>query len=221
MLDLDDLIKSLARARPVFHSEADFQHSFAWELHRLYVTAEIRLERALHTTLGVLHIDIFCLVGEQSYVFELKYKTRAAAVLVGEEAFVLQDHGAQPLGRYDVLKDVARVETVLSESHALGGYVVLLTNDSAYWSEPRNSMETSAEFSLHDGRRISGELRWAATASAGTKRNREQAIKLAGQYELQWQDYSQIKAQYYSRFRYLVMEVKGPAGSNPRGVLRP
>lgn len=36
----DDLLKE----RPVFHSEADFQHALAWSIHRVYPDAKIRLE---------------------------------------------------------------------------------------------------------------------------------------------------------------------------------
>jgi len=71
MIDVDDLLKTLASVRPVFHSEADFQHSFAWELHRRYPTAEVRLERVLASTLGLLHVDVFSLIDDRSYVFEL------------------------------------------------------------------------------------------------------------------------------------------------------
>jgi len=35
---------SLATRRPVFHSEANFQHAFAWELQRRHEEARIRLE---------------------------------------------------------------------------------------------------------------------------------------------------------------------------------
>jgi hypothetical protein len=44
MLDFPDLLARLARNRPVFHSEADFQHALAWEIHSLHPTAKIRLE---------------------------------------------------------------------------------------------------------------------------------------------------------------------------------
>ena len=39
MLKLDELIGRLAQTRPIFHSEADFQHSFAWEFHLCHPTA--------------------------------------------------------------------------------------------------------------------------------------------------------------------------------------
>ena len=34
---------ALARMRPLFHSEADFQHAFAWQLRSAHPDARIRL----------------------------------------------------------------------------------------------------------------------------------------------------------------------------------
>lgn len=210
MLQLHNLMQNLARNRPVFHSEADFQHALAWEVHLQFPDALIRMERPVPSTLGVLYVDITVQVADQTFAFELKYKTRAAAVKIAGESFVLQDHGAQPLGRYDVLKDVTRLESLVEKSANIRGEVIFLTNDSAYWSEPRSTTDTSVAFSLHDGRLFSGRLEWAAKASEGTKRKREDALELRGEYGLRWREYSKIKSGDYSQFRYLVIEVGAP-----------
>ena len=44
MLDLLGAMRALASHRPVFHSEADFQHALAWQIHRMLPGAVIRLE---------------------------------------------------------------------------------------------------------------------------------------------------------------------------------
>ena len=44
MLDMHGLMGSLAKKRPIFHSEADFQHALAWEIHKTTSGCEIRLE---------------------------------------------------------------------------------------------------------------------------------------------------------------------------------
>jgi len=158
MLQVHNLMQSLARNRPLFHSEADFQHAFAWEFHLQLPDALIRMERPVPSTLGVLYVDITAHVAGQTYAFELKYKTRAAEVEIAGESFALQDHGAQPLGRYDVLKDVTRLESLVEKSANTRGDVIFLTNDSAYWSEPRSTTDTSVAFSLHNDRLLSGRL---------------------------------------------------------------
>ena len=109
MLDVNDLLAGLAKERPVFHSEADFQHSLAWQLHLHHPTAQIRLERVFDSPIGRLHIDMYAVVDDQTYLFELKYKTCAALFSVGDEKFHLQNHGAHPPSRYDFAKDLARL----------------------------------------------------------------------------------------------------------------
>jgi hypothetical protein len=208
MLDVHEVMEGMTKTRPVFHSEADFQHSLAWELHLRYPSAHIRLERVFPTSLGRLHVDFLCLLERETCVFELKYKTRAAALLLDGEEFYLQDHSAQPPTRYDFIKDIARLEAIVhNNTSAIRGFAVFLTNDSAYWCKPRAIDGVSSALSVHDGRRLSGTLDWGSTASAGTKLKREQAIRLRAEYDLEWREYSAIDVPRYPNFRYLVVPV--------------
>lgn len=43
-VQLGELMLRLGRERAVFHSEADLQHAFAWEAHRMDPDLRIRLE---------------------------------------------------------------------------------------------------------------------------------------------------------------------------------
>jgi hypothetical protein len=38
--DLPHLMDALAAQRPIFHSEADFQHALAWEIHTPFGTSK-------------------------------------------------------------------------------------------------------------------------------------------------------------------------------------
>lgn len=202
---------ALSKQRSAFHSEADFQHAFAWYLHERFPSAAIRLERPFRTKLALLHMDLVAEIDGQLNVIELKYKTRAISVRQGSEEFDLQDHGAQPLGRYDFLKDVARLESIIVSRPKAQAWAIMLSNDSAYWSPPRGHDDTSAAFSLADGRRVAGSLAWSTRASAGTKRGREEPIVLGNQYVLSWRDYSNVGGRSYSQFRYLALELPAKA----------
>ncbi|SRR6266702_137361 len=207
MIDIHALLAGLSRQRPLFHSEADFQHAFAWELHLQWPDATVRLERPIQTGLGLLHVDLLADLGNALLAVELKYKTRRVETTLGTERFHLQNHGAQPVSRYAFLKDIARLES-LSATPAATRWAVLLTNDSAYWSKPGKADGTSAAFSLTEGRACSGVLEWGAATSAGTKGKSESPIKLAGQYQFAWRDYATVEAARDARFRYLAVEVR-------------
>ena len=48
MLALHKAMDDLARRRPVFHAEADFQHALAWHLRRSGAVDDVRLEKPLN-----------------------------------------------------------------------------------------------------------------------------------------------------------------------------
>lgn len=206
-LDIQSVMKALSAQRKVFHSEADFQHAFAWELHLRQPEASIRLEKPLRTASKNLHLDFLFEHAGKSVAVELKYKTRSLKLSMDGEDFHLSSHSAQDLGRYDFVKDICRLEEITSTINQCEGWAIMLTNDSAYWKMPLNTETVDAAFRLTEGRTLSGDLAWTDQASAGTKKNRESSLPVAGEYKLEWEDYSTISSPSYSDFRYLAVKV--------------
>src|SRR6185437_6665932 len=99
--DIETTLKHLAGDRPIFHSEADFQHALAWKIHELYPHAYIRLEVPSGNSDRRERIDIVVANGTQKVAIELKYKKRAIKAVVNREKFALTNDGAQDIGRYD------------------------------------------------------------------------------------------------------------------------
>lgn len=208
MVDIPAVLAALAKARPLFHSEADFQHALAWEIHRRLPTASIRLELPSLTQGKSIHLDILATQDGTSLAFELKYKTRGLSARVRDEQFVLSNHSAQDQGRYDFVKDIQRLEQVTESRRNTVGYAIFLTNDSAYWTRQRDRQPVDAAFRLDQGRSLHGELGWGAGASEGTKRGREEPLRLRGSYPVNWQDYSKPSTGGYGVFRCVVVEVR-------------
>ena len=200
------LMQTLAQSRPVFHSEADFQHAFAWTLQRMFPDAQVRLELPVVVGDRTMHVDIWAVIDGQPYAVELKYKKRRLDAAIGTERFVLKNDGAQDLGRYDYIKDIVRLERIAMHLPSACGYAVLLTNDSAYWT---GSGVTTADaaYRMPEGRLLTGELSWSSAAGPGTTRGREQALKLTGSYTAAWHDYSQLVAPP-ALFRWLAVYVQ-------------
>ena len=114
MIDFNLLLATLANKRPVFHSEADFQHALAWELQLLYPNVNIRLEYRPPWLDRRNYMDIWVIDEDTAIAVELKYKTRSVDISIGGEQFALQNHAAQDLGRYDFVKDIERLERVVA-----------------------------------------------------------------------------------------------------------
>ena len=98
----------------------------------------------------------------------------------GEE-FDLLDQSAQVIGRYDTLKDIQRLEQVVSAVPHSSGFMLFLTNDRSYWMESARADSVDATFRLHEGRSLTGELSWGTGASAGTRKGREADSSALGQ----------------------------------------
>jgi len=206
MIDIRRLLRALAAKRPVFQSEADFQHALAWEIHLQHPTHSVRLEFKPPQLDKRVYLDIWAVDKSTILAIELKYKTRLLDVRIGQESFHLLDQSAQDLARYDFLRDINRLEQIVFTRSSMG-YAVFLTNDSAYWKPPRNSGTVDADFRIHQGRVLTGNLQWGTGASKGTMRSREHTISIKGVYSLNWQDYSKPSKASYGKFRYLLVEV--------------
>jgi hypothetical protein len=207
MLDIHHLMSELARSRPVFHSEADFQHALAWQIREAMPDCSVRLEfKPFPDDDKRMYLDIW--LPTVGVAIELKYPTRKLELNHNDEYFSLADHSAQDIQRYDFLKDLQRLENVVARHQpAKAGYAVLLTNDSGYWNVPQNANTIDSEFRLHEGRTITGRLAWSERAGRGTTRNREKALEIQRSYDLHWRDYSAFGRARNERFRYLAVPV--------------
>jgi hypothetical protein len=207
-LDFTQVMQGLSRKRPVFHSEADFQHSLAWHIQQNNPAAEIRLELPFFRDQASQYLDCMIRLPEITIALELKYKTRKLELTSSGERFRLKNQAAQDLGRYDFYMDLARIEYLVDQSTNRIGWVIFLTNDSAYWKQARSVEYAYHEFRMEDKRVVSGVLSWGETAGEGTTKSREKSIQLVGSYELNWHDYSSFGKGSWTDFRYLALKVE-------------
>lgn len=206
MLDIQSIVKVLSAKRPIFHSEADFQHALAWEIHAKYPKAAIRLETNPYSDGQRVHIDILVKLGNKKYAIELKYKTRKLDVEYNDETFHLLNQAAQDIGRYDFIKDLVRIEKFISEHNNSAGIVIFMTNDPGYWKQVMTRDTVDRAFRLTEERILEGQLSWGKLASKGTIKGRKNELILNKNYLIKWNDYSQLENSSKGKFRYLLLE---------------
>lgn len=202
------ILCDLAAERPVFCSEADFQHALAWKIREQIAPERIHLEYPLDPK-ARKRLDIWMQVGDQYVAFELKYKTRMFAYRDPERGAMdmqLRNQSAQDQARYDFLADIKRLEDFVALHSNAIGYALLLTNDRQYWRPPRHKDTCDAAFRIHNGRRIeaSPKLDWRA----GTKRGRTASITLGHIYPIKWETYAWVPDRDGVEFKYLLVEVR-------------
>ena len=76
MIDFDHILQELAKKRPVFHSEADFQHALAWEIYSSDNDYSIRLEYPFQHDQGIFYVDILLFNKFEKIVLELKIQNK-------------------------------------------------------------------------------------------------------------------------------------------------
>jgi len=203
-MDLHRVIDLLRCKRKVFHSEADFQFTLAWEIQVLYPKAEIRLEVPCFNNC----VDILVINEGRVFPIELKYKTKLMSAVVNGESFHLKNHGAQDLGKYDFVKDICRIESLVDKVENFSqGFALWLTNEPSYWKPPQSTGVGYFDFSVHNGSKKTGVMAWGESVGTGTTRGRESKLTLSGEYEIEWKKYSDLNISN-SLFKYAVAEIQ-------------
>lgn len=90
-------LERLAGTRPLFHSEADFQHALAWQIQLDNPTASVRLETRPQRG---IHLDVLIQLGGERIAIELKYLVARFEGVVGGELFDLPNQGAHDISRH-------------------------------------------------------------------------------------------------------------------------
>lgn len=209
-MEIKNILEQLRTERPVFHSEADFQHALAWEIRRHNPLAGVRLEINLGIGKRAI-VDILVRDGHTNYAIELKYKACKLDTICRGEEFHLLNHGAQDIGRYDFVKDICRLERFVNDHPSTIGYAILLTNDDNYWKQTKRLMTADAMFRLHDNCTLQGALRWGSATGEGTMRGREDPLDLRNSYSVQWADYSELDCEGPRKFRYVLLQIEREA----------
>ena len=207
MFNIVDVLEKLSEERPVFHSEADFQHSLAWKIHEIYPDFNVRLEKREEINGEELYLDIFIPGNDKVYALELKYKTKKLDITIPNpnEDFHLKNQSAQAISRYDFCKDIERLEKVSRKYPNGTGFAIFLTNDDLYWKITRNRDTVDLNFRIYEGKTIKGTLKWREETAKGTMKGRENPVKLTGKYSVRWKEYSNLKN---GEFKYLLIKVK-------------
>jgi hypothetical protein len=208
MLDLPSVMHHLAQTRPIFHSEADFQHALAWQIHTEHPDARLRLEYRPFPNERV-YIDIWCELYGLSTAIELKYPTQRTSITSNQnERFELANHGAQDLTRYDIVKDIVRVERAIDAFPNSAAAAIVLTNDPSFWNgSPRVTPTIDDAFRIHEGRTLEGSCAWAMNAGPGTTKGRTAILDVRGTYLMRWQSYSTFDTRW-GQFKFVIVEPK-------------
>ncbi|WP_426745959.1 hypothetical protein VZQ01_36470 [Myxococcus faecalis] len=140
---------------------------------------------------------------------EVKYITHDLAALRNGESFRLVDQAATSQKRFDYLKDINRIESLLTGNPPLVGYALFLTNNPGYWnSNARSAKGDAFPHTFREGETLSGLLAWKPNTKKNTLGNRAESVTLTGRYTMNWRPYSTVQGTGYGEFRYVLVAVQ-------------
>ena len=212
VLDIHSIMQELAKKRPIFHSEADFQFALAWHIKETVPQCEIRLEWKPFLDEN-LHLDMW--LPTHSTAIELKYPVTASLdIWHGDERFMPRIR-RRSQAQYGFVKDIERIERMVDHDKVERGFAVLLTNHEGFWKPPKSSSwrdTDSANFRIHHGMELKDTRHWLSKRKPSTKKS---PVELRESYEMFWRDYCDLETVDNIRihkgnrfkFRYLAVEV--------------
>lgn len=237
---LSKIITNFGNQGKIFQSEAQFQFDLAWELKSIY-NCTVKLEEMTAykvnnngKTVQKFYTDIVLEDTDYRVALELKYKT--ADYYDQNNNIILFDHSAIPLGRYDYLWDVHRIELVTGIAPAANnvtvpgqrkcnkGFAVLLTNESQYWDKQYisnvnknkvNKVTIDNQFRIGNQTPMlySTYLDWVpgnnGSYPPGTVNgtDRAQPIILNTAYYYKWEPYLNNNQQTNGKFNFVIIEI--------------
>lgn len=193
-------LASLSRTRPIFHSEADFQHALAWELHRALPDVSVRLEVPLAAPKGVL--DLLLIQSTRRVGIELKYGRGLLTCYHAGEKFCLPAHPL-PVVRYEFWQDVERLQHWVENRTLTEAFALCLSNNPGCWM-PGNRATTQDQIRFHDSLCQSGTLALDPRPRSDEK---FASIALTREYVCSWKEYSRVSDARCGAFRYLLLDI--------------
>lgn len=206
----------LASRRPIFHSEADFQHELAMDLDRAGYSVRLEVPSVvmLNGEKGRMEIDI-CAIDPSTRdrtAIEVKYVTMPMVINLGGEGYNLRNNWGTNLSRFDCLADYQRVGSLCAGQQARFGFTIFMTNAEDAWAVDAGETHIMAQqFSIHDGRVMAAgmALNWVpmnpAVGSVTRKRLPPYTpITIPNAATCNWTDYSSLQHPN-GRFRFLML----------------
>jgi len=194
MFDVHATMRKLAERRPIFHSEADFQHELAWQMRLDCKDICIRLEYRIGGSSKREHIDIIAYNNPTFHVFELKYKVHLMDCEYNREKFSLRAQGGDDVSYILYLQDIERLERNFDKCGPnVVTYPIFLTNFLKF----RTGRDSYCN--IIEGQKLQGLHRY-----------RNKSASLSRRYVMRWRDFSTVTCNGKSRsFIYGIAEPVG------------
>lgn len=192
----------------VFFNEAHFQSTFTIDLNNEINSKDFQLILEYNPNYKKYRVDLFVInkTTNEKTVIEFKYITDKTTVEIDNSLIInLKAQRAYNVRRYQIWKDISKIEELIDSGKCDDGYFIMITNaDKLIQTVPKNNIDK--EFDISNGTHPSktGELYWSYS-SPKTEKRYPKKIPIRSQYKFNYFPYSGIKP--FSEFKYLILSI--------------
>ncbi|MBD3405848.1 MAG: hypothetical protein GF411_06940 [Candidatus Lokiarchaeota archaeon] len=205
-IDVNLIMRNLSKRQQAFVDVTDFRVSLGREIYRQYPSFFMAMQCPLPELPDRDKMEI-CLEDNNDNlvaVFDLSYYLDEKPIQINGVTYK-QKKNILEIGRFKFFNSLAHIEKIVRNHDGAVGYVIFLTNTIEYWTPPEDQKDTpNNDFQIHEGLLTQPIHSWTSSV----KEHRDNAtVKLHGQYNLTWHDFSKPCDSHNCLFRYLFVEV--------------
>ncbi len=197
--NIDRVLESLSKQRPVFANKRDFKAAFIEESLRMYPSLMVKAESITHVA-GTSSVDMILSYGQVDYSIVLFYKARGINIVFDGIYFLAPDTSTatnQTLCRFwGAMQDLEAYRRQFPNNRA---YIIFLTNDVSY-----------IKSSDRDNKRDDVTIWWGRHVDPDTYSYDDLSFKISNPYDFKWSKYSDIEelGGRGKAFFYLTLSIK-------------
>ena len=180
----------------VFFNEAHFQSEFAISLNDKLKGKNFNLILEYSPNFKKYRVDLLLknLNTNEKFIIEFKYITKKAEIECTDGLYInLKAQGAYDVRRYQIWRDISKIEDLIINKKCKGGFFILITNsDKLIRAVPLGNIDSESDISSGKHPSKIGDLYWSYSTPKTLKRYPKK-ISIRSKYEFNYLSYSFFK----------------------------
>ncbi len=208
---IEKIMEEYSKKGIVFFNEAHFQFEFAISLSRKLPMLDYRIILEHCLNFKKYRVDLFVedIKNNEKTIIEFKYVTKKATIEIDKQFYIdLKSQGAYDVRRYQIWRDISKLEDLLDNKKCDHAYFLMITNaDKLIKPVPNNNLDCEFDISTREKNRPDKkELYWSYLSPKTIKRYPNKIIiRKKESYKFNYIPYS--ASTNGASFKYLILQI--------------
>lgn len=208
---IEQIMKEYSENGTVFFNEAHFQFEFAISLSAKLSMSNYRITLEHCPNFKKYRVDLLVedIKNNEKTIIEFKYVTKKATIEIHEQFYIdLKSQGAYDIRRYQIWRDISKLEDLLDNKKCDHAYFLMITNaDKLIKPVPKNNLDCEFDISTRKRNRPDKkELYWSHPSPRTERRYPNRIIIRKNEsYKFDYIPYS--SSTNAASFKYLILQI--------------